>query len=86
MGNVVSRRDFLRYMSILGTMVFYSVPLYAKTTKAIVKYQYTPNKGNSCKMCMHFIPETNECKIVEGSISPNGWCTSFFKNPNYKPA
>lgn len=78
-----SRRDFLKYMSILGVTAFYSTPLYAKTTKMIVKYKLTPNKnGDKCAMCMHFIPKTKECKIVEGAIVPNGWCINFFKNPS----
>ncbi len=71
-------------MSVLGLGSLYSVPLYAKTSKAIVKYQTTPNEGKQCKECMHFIPETNECKTVEGSIDPNGWCIIYFKDPNYK--
>ncbi len=79
-----SRRRFFKYMSALGLASFYTVPLYAKTSKDIVKYQPTPKDGNSCKSCMHFIPETNECRTVEGSIDPNGWCTIYFKNPNYK--
>lgn len=81
MKNIEARRNFLKYMSILGMAAFCSTPLYAKTTKAIMKYQLMPNNGNKCSMCMHFIPETNECHIVEGPISPDGWCTSFFKNP-----
>jgi hypothetical protein len=84
MQNQQSRRDFLRYMSVLGLATLWSVPLHAKTTQLIVKYQQTPNNGNSCKACFHFIPEKNECRVVEGDISPNGWCTIFYKNPNYK--
>jgi hypothetical protein len=85
MENVISRRDFVRYMSILGIMAFYSVPLHAKTTKAIVKYQFTPNKnGDKCATCMHFLPATKECKIVEGPIDPNGWCINYFKTPVVK--
>jgi len=79
-----SRRDFFRFISVLGLVSFYATPLSAKTAKSIVKYQSTPKDGNSCKTCMHFIPETNECKTVEGSIDPNGWCTIYFKDPNYK--
>jgi len=74
-----SRRDFLKYMSILSIAAFYTAPAYAKTTKESVQYQPTPNNGNKCEMCTNFIPEKNECSIVEGSIDPNGWCTSFFE-------
>ena len=79
-----SRRDFFRFISALGLVSFVTTPLSAKTAKSIVKYQSTPKNGNSCKSCMHFIPETNECKTVEGSIDPDGWCTIYFKDPNYK--
>lgn len=79
-----SRRQFFKTMSVLGIGSFYSVPIYAKTSKEIVKYQNTPNEGKTCKECLHFIAETNECKTVDGSIDPNGWCSIYFRNPNYK--
>lgn len=79
-----SRRRFFRYMSVLGLGSLYTVPLYAKTSKEIVKYQDFPNEGKRCRECLHFIAETNECRTVEGSIDPNGWCTIYFKDPNYK--
>ena len=79
-----TRRRFFKYMSVLSLGSLYSVPLYAKTTKEIVKYQSTPKDGNRCKECLHFIPETNECRTVEGNIDPNGWCSIYFRNPNYK--
>ncbi len=79
-----SRREFLKYMSVLGIGSFYTVPLYAKTLKETVKYQEVPNQGKRCIECLHFIPATNECTTVEGSIDPNGWCIIYFKNPNYK--
>lgn len=79
-----SRRGFFRYMSALGFVSFFSIPLSAKTSENIVKYQSTPKDCDACKSCMHFISETNECKTVEGSIDPNGWCIIYFKDPNYK--
>lgn len=79
-----SRRSFFKYMSVLGLASFYSVPLVAKTPQELVKYQETPKDGNACKSCLHFIAETNECKTVEGSIEPEGWCNIYFKHPNYK--
>lgn len=79
-----TRRDFFKYMSLLGLSTMYTTPLYAKTAKEAVKYQSTPKDGQKCSECMHFIAETNECKTVEGSIDPNGWCTIYFKDPKYK--
>ncbi len=79
-----SRRSFFKYMSVLGLASFYSAPLYAKTPQVLVKYQATPKDGNACKSCLHFIAETNECKTVEGSIDPEGWCNIYFLHPSYK--
>lgn len=79
-----SRREFFKYMTVLGLGSLYTAPLYAKTPKEVVKYQSTPHNGEKCIACIHFIPETNECKTVEGSIDPNGWCTIYYRDPNYK--
>jgi len=79
-----SRRTFFKYMTVLGIAGFSTAPLYAKTSKETVKYQTTPNNGDRCKECLHFIPQTNECTTVAGDIDPNGWCTIYFRNPNYK--
>ena len=84
MQKVKSRRSFFRYMAVLGLVGFYSKPLYAKTSKSIVRYQEMPEAGNRCLECLHFLPETNECKTVEGRIDPDGWCSIYFKNPKYK--
>ncbi len=76
-----SRRSFLKYMSVLGLASFSTVPLVAKTPQNTVKYQDTPKDGKTCKECMHFIAETNECKTVEGNVAPEGWCSIYFKLP-----
>jgi len=78
-----SRRDFVRYMSVLGIGSLYTAPLYAKTSKEIVKYQATPFEGKTCKECLHFIAATSECTTIEGKVDPEGWCTIYYKNPNY---
>jgi high potential iron-sulfur protein len=78
MKNSSSRRSFFKYMTALGLTSFYTSALYAKTTKDIVNYQPQPKDGNRCKTCMHFIPKTNECATVAGTIDPNGWCKLYF--------
>ena len=57
-----------------------------KITKATVKYQDGPNAGNDCNDCIQFIagktPKDNgTCKVVEGRISPNGYCLAFTPKP-----
>lgn len=50
-----------------------------KVSKASVQYQAEPKGDQKCATCMHFIPESNTCKLVEGDISPNGWCVLWAK-------
>jgi len=45
-----------------------------KTSKEQVQYQDQPKGEQKCANCMHFIAP-NSCKLVEGEISPEGWCT-----------
>lgn len=47
----------------------------AKVSQASVQYQTGPKDGKMCADCIHFIAESNTCKLVEGDISPTGWCT-----------
>ncbi|MCW5598176.1 MAG: high-potential iron-sulfur protein [Nitrosomonas sp.] len=54
----------------------------AKASKALMKYQDKPNGNEKCSNCIQFIPgdtpdANGECKVVAGSISPQGWCTAF---------
>lgn len=45
-----------------------------KMTQASVQYQAQPKGEQKCGGCMHFIAESNSCKLVEGQISSDGWC------------
>lgn len=46
----------------------------AKVSQASVQYRTQPNGEQKCSTCVHFIAESNTCKLVEGQISPEGWC------------
>lgn len=46
----------------------------AKATQASVQYQAEPKGTQKCANCIHFVAESNTCKVVEGTISPEGWC------------
>ena len=53
-------------------------------TQANAKYQTKPNGAAQCSKCNYFLPGANatqngQCKVVAGSISPNGWCQLFAK-------
>lgn len=47
-----------------------------KIAKEMVMYQETPKDGQQCSLCAQFDPP-DACKVVEGKISPNGWCGAF---------
>ncbi|MBU1396036.1 MAG: high-potential iron-sulfur protein [Gammaproteobacteria bacterium] len=50
-----------------------AAPAAGKVSQASVQYQNQPKDGQSCANCIHFIAP-NACKVVEGVVSPEGWC------------
>jgi len=55
-----------------------------KATKEAMHYQDRPKDGQQCATCVQFIPGENPgasgaCQIVEGPISPKGWCIEYIK-------
>ncbi len=57
-----------------------AAPVVAKkVAQATVQYQPQPKGDQKCSGCMHFIAESNTCKLVEGQISPEGWCSLWAK-------
>lgn len=80
-----SRRTFFRYLALLGLAGFSALPLHAaKIAKEAVQYQDTPRDGKVCRECMHFLPDTSECKLVAGPIDPEGWCRLFVLPPEQR--
>ena len=47
-----------------------------KMTKARAEYQGTPNGIYSCATCTLFVAP-DACKVVEGEVSPDGWCKAY---------
>lgn len=48
-----------------------------KLSQTDAKYQGSPNGDQQCGNCLHFIAESNTCRVVDGQVSPNGWCTMW---------
>ena len=46
----------------------------------VVLYQQAPNEGAKCSTCINFQPP-NACRIVAGTINPNGWCVAYVPKP-----
>ena len=56
----------------------------AKASKQAMKYQDQPKDGQRCDTCLQFIPgpkpgANGGCKVVDGPISPSGWCMAYVK-------
>ncbi|MCB1949341.1 MAG: high-potential iron-sulfur protein [Burkholderiales bacterium] len=82
----LTRRELIKFLAIGITFPLMTGAINkaeaAKAPKTVVKYQDNPNRNEKCSNCMQFIPgktpqANGECKIVEGRISPEGWCTAY---------
>lgn len=47
-----------------------------KLAKNLIMYQDSPKGDQRCDNCTHWQPP-NACAIVEGPISPAGWCGAW---------
>jgi|SRR5271154_6260313 len=47
-----------------------------KMTRVQAEYQDTPKGISMCATCTLFEPPKS-CKVVEGEVSPDGWCKAF---------
>ena len=57
-----------------------------KASKQAMQYQDKPKDGQTCDTCMQWVPGANAgapgtCKVVEGPVSPKGWCVAYVKKP-----
>jgi len=51
-----------------------------KMSQTDAAYQDRPKNGLTCAACTLFRPPRS-CEVVQGDISPNGWC-KFFDLPD----
>jgi hypothetical protein len=52
----------------------------SKMSQGDAEYQDSPKTGLTCAACTLFRPPRS-CEVVQGDISPNGWC-KFFDLPD----
>jgi len=86
----LSRRSLLRNVAlaggaaVLGTTVSANraAAAQAKVPQKVVAYQDTPKGDLRCDNCAQF-EAPSSCKVVDGTISPSGWCKVYVKK---KPA
>ena len=84
---VISRRVMLRTLMAFsgvaaGTFLLGHSARAQKASREAMQYQEQPMNGQKCSGCSLFIPgestsSKGACQVVEGDISPQGWCVSF---------
>ncbi|MCG6952320.1 MAG: high-potential iron-sulfur protein [Betaproteobacteria bacterium] len=83
----LSRRNLLKGVALLAAAA--ALPgarAQGKASKAAMKYQDHPKGDAECSKCLQWIPgktptAMGTCKVVEGEISPKGWCIAYVKKP-----
>ena len=81
----LSRRSVLRGAALLTSAALTASMMsnkeafaQQKASKEAMKYQDKPSGDKQCSNCLNFIPSTS-CAIVEGTVSPNGYCLAWAK-------
>jgi hypothetical protein len=75
----VSRRTVLIAAAVSASGVaLVTSEAQAKIAQAAVKYQTTPKDGKQCDACNFFVAP-NSCKMVDGVITPTGYCLLWTK-------
>lgn len=82
--NTINRRTALTAIVLpaLAMAVRGRAPADEKIAKSQVNYRNQPNGDAQCSGCKYFQPgkdskSTGTCQIVDGSISPSGWCEAY---------
>lgn len=81
----LKRRTLLRAALTAGCMLCLPVvgrAQSAKVGKAQAKYQDGPKGNQNCGKCLHFVAADSSCKVVEGKVSPQGWCQLWVVKPD----
>ena len=54
-------------------------PEFKKRTREEVQYQNEAYRGRTCAKCVLYQGD-GECVILEGAVSPGGWCNQWVPN------
>ena len=80
---MIARRIVLRGQLALaaGLLAGTRASAQEKVKKTDANYQDHPKGQQRCEICLQFEPPSS-CKLVEGQISPQGWCQFFAAKEN----
>jgi hypothetical protein len=74
----VSRRAVLFAAAGAAPLLAVTSPAQAKIAQTAVHYQTMPKDDHQCDACNFFVAP-NSCKLVDGDITPTGWCALWVK-------
>ena len=86
----VSRKEALTKLLVLpalaSALAIGTTTVARADSRTQLKYQSTPKDNQKCSACVLFVPgktatADGTCKVITGTISPNGWCTAFSLRP-----
>lgn len=75
-GETTRRKILQAGLGAIGGVVAIRAQAQEKIAQAQVQYQTQPKDGQKCSLCVNF-EAPNSCKIVAGTITPEGWCIAF---------
>ena len=75
----IFRRSLLQGAAGIIAAGSHPAPAKPKISKIAVNYQDHPDGNKRCDKCIQFQPP-DACKVVEGTISPQGSCRIFMLN------
>jgi hypothetical protein len=86
MSSFLTRRSFIGSAVLMPALARLLTSTAAadgsKASQTSMHYQTTPNGDAQCSKCQFFIPgqdaqSNGTCRIVDGAISPHGYCMAF---------
>ena len=76
--SVLKRTALLAGVALTANILRSKEALAQKASQDAMKYQDKPDGDKRCSNCLNFISPSG-CAIVEGTISPNGYCMAWAK-------
>jgi hypothetical protein len=77
--SMLARAAWLAGATLAGTVIPIEIAsAQQKVAKEAMKYQDKPNGDMRCDNCSQFVAPSS-CKVVDGTISPSGYCLAWAK-------
>lgn len=78
----IFKTGFIAAASTLAATTILVQPAQAKMAQKAVMYQGKPQGSQACAKCARFVPSKTPgadgtCTIVDGNVSPQGWCAMY---------